>query len=226
MQLLQYRHQGLKIAFSWMPLVALFAGWLLLISAPSTTYRVGYYRDLFSFPGFTFDYIAKYRIPDVAGVFLNSSWVLVILFILACVSLINYRDTAFVVSVTVGIFVTLAPLIASPYTEQRAFSFAWFLMITTCIKAIQNHLNLSKIFGLMIAALALGTCFYMLPMYSAFGSALEKRDAQVSEKVPSGCFDDLDFIEIKTSYSHRLLNNRDVWSISTLDQVKKYYGCP
>lgn len=224
-RLLFYIREGLHLWMTWIPLLSLFFGWLLLMTSPSTVFRVNYYRELFYFPGLTFDYVFKYRIPDVLGVFLSSSWILLVIFLASCVILVSFKEYAFLAATISGVAVTLVSLVPSPYTEQRAFTFAWLLMIVVALRAAKYLNRIIGVIQVLVIVIACLTNLFMIPMYSDFGSQLSSRDKILSEKLAGGCFAESDFNEIITQYPPRLLNNRDSWSVSSLVQVKKYYGC-
>lgn len=209
------------------PFASLLAGWSILMLAPSTTLRVNFYRDLFSFPGFTFDYIL-YRVGDVLTVFLNSSWILFILFLISTVLLMRRKDLVFLAPVWAGVLVTVVTVIPSLYTEQRAFTFSWLLMIATSVRALETLVasrpSMKRELEQLTAGVAVATALVMIPAYWAFGSELRTRD-EILSSYNSGCFRPEAFIEITTTAPQRLMNNRDVWSVSSSDQVRRYYGC-
>jgi hypothetical protein len=211
------------------PLVALLLGWLVLLQAKSTQFRIAYFKSHLHIPDLSWDYLVNVRILDVSLKLLGSSWILIALFAVASVYLIAIRvNQRFVVATNVAIFVNFLSLLPAPYTEPRSFLFAWLLMICAVAMALieLRKQSLRKAISCVAALLAIATCVYVLPAYQDFGDAMVRRDIAIQNlRSSKQCITGIIISRIATSIQPRFLNNREDWIFSSLDQVSKHYGC-
>ena len=211
------------------PYFSLIFGWTLLATAPSTRYRVSFFQENLNIDGYSWSYLIDNRLVDVLTKFIGSSWVLILLFIVAILVIWMAKlNTKLIAASLVAIFLNVVTLLPAPYTEPRTFLLSWCLMISVIIqglKALNNKLlqtSLVGVFGLV----SICTFIFMVPEYQHFGRQIAERDAEVLRlSATSACESGIGISRIETSLPLRFLNNREDWIFTSLDQVSSHYGC-
>ncbi len=211
------------------PYVSLVAGWALLATAPSTRYRVLFFQQNLNIDGYTWSYLIENRLVDVLRKFIGSSWVLVLIFLLAILVIyVAKKDGSLIIATTVAIILNILTLLPAPYTEPRTFLLSWCLMISVILQAVRalnsNLLRIPIIGGFCFASVA--TLVLILPAYQDFGRQIAQRDADILRlSATEGCVSGIEISRIETHLPQRFLNNREDWIFTSLDQVSSHYGC-
>jgi len=212
----------------FVPILTLAAGWVILLSAPSTSHRREFYNNVYG-GGYSVDHLAG-RVADVVHVFFNTSGVLFASALIALVY-INYyaseRKRIFL-SVAAAALV-VSTIVAAPYTEPRSFSLAWALMFSIIIAAV----SIATSQGRWVERLVLLACviLFVFPLKTAaiyfdFAEKMNQRDFLIKSKINTqDCVDGVKVKRIWTSYHYRYLNNRDEWYYRNPEFIRTYYGC-
>lgn len=213
----------------WVPILSLFLGWLILVTAPSTQYRIRFYRESFDTPSSSLEYIALSRIPDVLTKLIGSSWILIAFWAIALVWLVvQKKNVRIALASVVGLLTNIVTLVPAPYTEPRTFLFAWGLMVAVLVHVILSLEQswIRKLLSWAASATAVLTLVYLAPGYEAFGRALDARDSYlISVAGSSECKSGVYISRISTTLPLRFLNNREEWVFASLNQVSERYGC-
>ena len=225
--LLSFPHQRKNVRM-YVPFLSLFAGWSLLISAPSTRHRVDYFQEAFGFSGYSWEFLTV-RLRDVLSTFAESSWVLLIFYVVALIYLMKTgQNQKLAIASIVSLFLNCLTLIPSPYTEPRSFIFSWLLMIAIVLSGLTK---LGKDSGprvlitLMFGLAAISTLLFILPGYQKFADQLNDRDSYMRSQMHEPvCLTGLEIKRVGSGLSERYLNNRDAWVFSSLDQVSARYN--
>ncbi len=221
------RHARRRIR-SWLPLVVTLAGWLVLVTAPSTVMRRQFYADRSGFSGYDLTYLQE-RIPSTLSAFFEFSAVLLALTAIAAVFLwvtAVHRKTLVLALATT--LLVIASVVAAPYTEVRAFSVAWALMIAVCLAAVSEAMTRSRVVRVVtVTVLALGILMTLRvnAVYANFATLMDSRDAYIKRlAVTDQCQTGIEVEAIANAYPPRILNNRSQWFAQSPFK-DSYYGC-
>ncbi|WP_172116141.1 DUF6056 family protein [Halomonas hibernica] len=219
---------------AFLPIIAMLAGWLILLIAPSTQYRRAYYRQAFGIEHTDLMYFVQ-RGLDVCAVFFRTSGILFACSLLALGYLI-YLHRGNKRRYNLRTFLTVVPavlvvgsLIMAPYTEPRAFLLAWLLMFAVVVEAAYQA-SMRIPFGrwILLAALlaSLGFGVNTWRIYQGVSQEFSSRERYIIEYTGEpGCEEGLPIKQIKLNYSYRYFNNRDAWYIQNLALMSRYYNC-
>jgi hypothetical protein len=220
--------------FEWrilIPISSLFLGWLLLVTAPSTTFRREFFRSQANIEEYTPTYYLFVRLPDVVLRLLQSSWVLILFALLASALLLVLKVQIHKVFVAwTALVVNVVSLIPAPYTEPRTFMISWVLLIVLVIIALLevSQRSVSSKFGIAVALVfsCIATATYMAPGHEAFASKMSERNHIIRSLVgEEPCAKGLEIERIDVGLPARFLNNRDDWIFTSLDQASAHYNC-
>jgi len=211
------------------PILSMGAGWLFLITAPSTTHRRLYYNGVFGVDSYSIDYWPS-RFADVIRVFFSTASPLMIAFLISFSYLIikhEYRKDLLLLVVAISL--VIVSVIAAPYTEPRSFSLAWALILSVSLAGLFDFLSKQKFFQSTWVIASIVLLYFPLKtyfIYSDFAQKINARDLLISEQTKNGnCDKGVVVSHLFESYPYRYLNNRDEWYKSNPEFVSKYYNC-
>jgi len=223
-----FMNKQLKTRLSLVP-VSVFTGWIVLVTAPSTTFRrikyhEWYHKDISFIDGI------QSRAIDVVSVFAHTSTVVFIAAILALTYLYNKKlvvkehDLLLISSVLV-----VGSMVASPYTEARSFMFAWCVMIAFVVSAMKVLVNADWKYNLAIIAIGFMSIYVGNELYKqtrGFYEPLNLRESLIEAKLKSSeCGSGIKVGLVRGFDDYRYVNNRDEWYYYNLPLVSDYYGC-
>lgn len=209
--------------------MSVMAGWSLLVTAPSTTFRrikyhEWYHKDIPFFDGI------QARAIDVVSVFAQTSTIVFIAAILALAYLYHKKlvfkehDLLLISSVLV-----VGSMVASPYTEARSFMFAWCVMIAFVVSAVKKLLDIEWRYNFAIIAVGLASIYVSNELYhqtKEFYEPMHSRESLIEGKLKSSeCGSGIKVGPVKGFDDYRYVNNRDEWYYYNLPLVSEYYGC-
>lgn len=212
-----------------LPPLAMVAGWLILVTADSTAIRRAHYSKVFGFTGYNMDFFAM-RTVEVTRVFFTTSG---FLFLAACLAftyvyLQSIRRPRLLLLILPAIL-TVGSVVAAPYTEPRAFAFAWTLMFAVIVEAVYQ---ISKKYPewriILISGFFVSLLFQLksFNIYADFSEKMATRDLYIKSKLyDADCATGIAVAGVKTDASYRYLNNRDEWYQQNPEFLAKYYGC-
>lgn len=213
------------IKFAIAPVILTIAGWMILVTAHSTTVRREYYGGGANYADPSY---IKSRVLDVLTVFYDTSSML--LFITA----ISIGYLAFNRKITRSILVLIfcsvlvsGSLVASPYTEPRAFLIAWLMMFAVVSSAIYT-LFVSKAYKIsfVIFAISLATSLDVCREYHKYAQEMNSREIKIKEAIAlKSCSEGVKIYLITPSVPYRYINNRDGWYYNNEPTVSGYYSC-
>lgn len=211
------------------PLVAMAAGWAVLVSAPSTFIRRAYYAKVYKTEGYSIDYLMA-RTADVVEVFQRTTTPLFTAYVVSTLYLASrkeLRKPLFFFFVT-GVL-TVFSISAAPYTEPRAFSLAWALMYAVVLAALFDLMMKQVAVRLLLVPVLIGLLYFPFKtysLYSQFATDMNARDAFIRSRIAAGdCKQGLTVKQNTTSYEYKYLLNRDDWFKSTANLIGIYYNC-
>lgn len=212
-----------------LPVGAMMLGWLILITAASTTKRREYYNNVYGVTGYSVDYIAD-RILDVIRIFFSTSNYLFFASLIALVYIFIYSiNRKRVLLNTIPAILIVGSVVAAPYTEPRSFILAWALMLAAVVEATHiafKNIRFSRMLALFIFSLSLVYQIKTYQIYTDFAKLLNDRDHFIRSKMgTTECSTGVEVKQIQTNYSYRFLNNRDEWFNANPGFVSKYYNC-
>ena len=231
----------LVMAASWkrlwpalFPVLGILLGWAVLMMAPSTAIRRETYRQIFGVEHADFAYYIQ-RGFEVSERFLHTSSMLFIIS-LASVGYLAFLHAKGYRSYSLSTFVTIVPavlvvgsLVMAPYTEPRAFSLAWVLMLAAVVEAANQ---LSKRF--IWARWAIITCMLVSAVvsiksafiYSDVADFFNKRENRIVDALQQGeCSEGVSVSLAEFDYKYKFFNNRDDWYITNLAGISDHYNC-
>ena len=221
-------NKQLKTWLSLVP-VSVLAGWILLVTAPSTTFRrikynEWYHKDIPFLDGI------QGRVIDVVSVFAQTSTIIFIAAILSLAYLYHKKlvfkehDLLLISSVLV-----VGSMVASPYTEARSFMFAWCVMIAFVVAAVKRLLDTDWRYNFIIIAIGFISIYVSKELYNQtkeFYSPMHARENLIENKLKSNeCSSGIKVGLVTGFDDYRYINNRDEWYYYNLPQVSDYYGC-
>ena len=211
------------------PLVAMAAGWAVLVTAPSTFIRRAHYAKVYQTDGYSIEYLIA-RTADVVEVFQRTTTPLFTAYVIAALYLASrkeLRKPLFFLFVT-GVL-TVFSISAAPYTEPRAFSLAWALMYAVVLAAVFDLMTKHAAVRLLLVPLLIGMLYFPFKtysLYSQFAGEMNARDAIIRSQIAAGdCKQGLTVKQNTTSYEYKYLLNRDDWFKSTANLIGIYYNC-
>lgn len=216
---------------TWLSLVpaSVLAGWVLLVTAPSTTFRRVKYHEWYHKDIPFFDGIQD-RAIDVISVFAQTSTIVFISAILALAYLYHKKlvfkehDLLLISSVLV-----VGSMVASPYTEARSFMFAWCVMIAFVVAAVKKMLDTEWRYNFAIIAIGLASIDVSNELYhqtKEFYEPMHSRESIIEGRLKSSeCGSGIKVGLVKGFDNYRYVNNRDEWYYYNLPLVSEYYGC-
>ena len=204
---------------------ALLTGWIVLLAAPSTWQRRAYYYEAFHVqPGLNND---LQRIADVIQKFFGSSWMLFLVSLVSLAILIKTqgcRRNRDMLCLSAAAILCVGSVVPAPYTEARAFGFAWIVMIIPCVRVLARYGN-RLLYGAAAIA-AVSALAYTLHAYLDFHMRVAERDSYIRANLGKpACAEGLPITLIPSHVSQGILNNREEWVSSSLVQVSIFYGC-
>ena len=166
---------------------ALLAGWIVLVAAPSTGHRKEVYAKMFAIePGLAHEID---RVVDVVQKFFGSSWPLFLASVAALALLVRIegaRRNRDILVLGAAAILCVGSVVAAPYTEPRAFGFAWIVMAIPCVRLLARYAtNLVYAFA---GAGAIAVLAYAFQAYLDFRMKVEERDSMIrliSENLPA-----------------------------------------
>ncbi|KAF0813635.1 hypothetical protein IGB42_01986 [Andreprevotia sp. IGB-42] len=212
-----------------LPMAALTAGWLLLITAPSTAVRRAYYLKSIGVGSTDLVYYLG-RLYNVQGRFFSTTSPLFIAALIAGVFLWRRVDDRkrFFLMLLPALLVS-GSVVAAPYTEARAFLLAWAIMLGLVVEGIYQALQQyprARIPALLLFTLGLAFPLHTYPLYVDFASKVNARDAAIKQLAGTpACARQTTFALIRDDYRYKYLNNRDVWVRDTPEFMRAYYRC-
>lgn len=206
-------------------ILALCVGWVALMLAPSTSLRTEWYRDHLGYAPTAWYWVR--RVGDVIGRFAVSSGIISVLGFAALGLLVrknginSQRD---ILVLLIPAILCVISMVAAPYTEPRAFAFAWIVAIVTCTRFLIQFANKNAFIAIYI--FALGNAAVTLPFYIDFHQKVAERDAYIRRNIGSeACETGLQISPIVTYAWSGRLQNRDGWVRAMLPLVSEYYNC-
>ena len=213
---------------AWLPIVAMLAGWLLLVNAPSTIGRRELFYDYYGFTGYNVAYLQQ-RVPDTLAVFWDYSSILLVVTVVAAVVLwwMNAYRRMVVLSLLTAALVVMS-VVAAPYTEARSFTLAWALMFAVSLAALNEVMTRSTVArAAAVTGLALGiiVTLQVTMTYADFATAMNSRDAYIKQRAATdACQTGIRVDAVAKKYPQRVLNNRSEW-FAQFSFKDDYYGC-
>jgi hypothetical protein len=226
--------QWVRLWSAMFPIVAMLAGWLILLTAPSTQHRREYYQQAFGVEQTDLTYFVR-RGFEVSEVFFETSSVLFAAALLALGYLI-YLHRRSKQHYNIRSFLTVVPavllsgsLIMAPYTEPRAFLLAWVLMFAAVVEAsyqISVRVRLARWFLLLFMLVSFLFGVKTLLVYQDISRSFLDREAHILENVATpSCEKGVEVLPQVFDYSYRYFNNRDGWFMQNLHVAGYYYDC-
>ncbi|OVZ84470.1 hypothetical protein CBW58_23420 [Yersinia frederiksenii] len=209
--------------------VAIFSGWVLLITAPSTTYRREKYHEWFLNGLSPIDQIEK-RSLDVITVFSNTSMMLFVAAI-AAFAYLAYKKKIFKEQgvLLISSILVVGSMVVSPYTEARSFMFAWCVMLAFVVAAIRESMTSVPKISLLVCILGMMAIFVSFKTYQVnkkYHDVMKIRSDSIESQLSSpNCLNGIKVDLVDGFKDYRYLNNRDEWFYNNLRQVSLYYGC-
>lgn len=213
----------------FVPVVSVVSGWLVLILAPSTQHRRDFYREMYGIEGYSLEYFVG-RLSDVVNVFLDVSWILLALTIASV--LLVWKSSPdrkrMLLSAAVALLVIVS-LVAAPYTEPRAFSMAWALMVSVTLSGLFLLLGRLEKYHLGVAAFCAVFLYFPLKagaIYEDFANRLNERDFYIRRMSKTqACSDGIEVGAINVAYPYKYINNRDEWYLGNPGFISMFYQC-
>lgn len=231
-----WRSRTRPSAYEILTVVSLVAGWIVLMTQPSTRFRVEYYRQLFGTPPYSTEYFVT-RLEQSWPIFAQSGRPIAIAtgLALVAVGVLRRRDTVLAIGPAYFLPLTAALLCANavvlgPYTEPRAFLYVWitaFVLAMRCVAVvIDSAPEASRVVALVLVVGGLFSASSTYAAYRAFAVPMEARDRYVrAHRGHESCRTGLPIRLVDARFPARILNNREEWVGASLDQVERYYGC-
>lgn len=211
------------------PVIAILAGWLVLMLSPSTAIRSEHYKAMYHVPDMSVDYFMV-RATDVIKVFFSTSSVL---FFLALAAL-GYLFFTKALSKRVACLIFSSVLVVgsmclSPYTEARAFLYAWCVMIVVVVHAANDIYTKYKNGIFATAAFGFLSLSQLSTAYSTYNDLAfqaNQREYTILNNIgQEECKNGVNIFMYKTNSSYKYVNNRDVWFFYNPINGSRFYGC-
>lgn len=213
-----------------LPLLTTAIGWLVLVTAPSTTHRRHFYAEVFGGTNPDFDYYWG-RAVDVATVFyLTGFWLIVPAGVaLAYLLLVGRGVRLRLLLLVLSAVLLVGSVAAAPYTEPRAFSLAWALMAAVVLGAVNRLFHRHAALRPVIVLAAAGMLYFAVVAYghyADFAARVAERDALIAQQSTTpACREGIRVPYIDHLYPYRYLNNRDIWVRDSPAYMQMYHGC-
>ena len=214
---------------SLLPIFGMGLGWLALVTAPSTSHRRVFYREMYKVKGYSIEYFIE-RAGDVTQSFLTTSWPLAALSALAALITLLYSDDRkrYTGLILVAILIVMS-LIAAPYTEPRAFILPWAIMFATVISGLELLTRKHRVLGLILGVVAIAGVYFSLKAasyYTNFARLSNERHYYIEAQVHTpACKHGIEVTAVDDYYPYRYINNRNNWYRANPAYVSQFYGC-
>ncbi len=213
---------------NYVPVAAILAGWVLLISAHSTFVRRQYYAD--TVPRNNDPFIHYHdRIKDVVHNFFGTSSLIFVLSLISLVYLSRQKLlNKYHLCIIIASILVVGSMIMSPYTEPRSFLFAWCTMFSLICYAFANATERFQLKNIITVIMFSSVCFgiYTLSIYSAYGEKLNAREEGIINATGTDqCKIGYEISIIKDPHGYRYVNNRDEWYFYNMINKSDYYNC-
>lgn len=219
---IENRHELISYKIA-LPILCLLIGWFLLYMAPSTEFRRSYYNQMFGVSSYSLQYILS-RMINVINVFWTSSWVLLSITIASSFILIRfYEHKRYFIFIIAFCVLISGTVILAPYTEPRAFSVVWSIMMAVVVASVRLVLQNFKILIVVPCVVNLIMIDVSVNLYSAFNEDMLKRHYSIINNI-SSCERGIKIKFVSKNYQFNIINNRDEWYKDNLEQVGRYYG--
>lgn len=210
-----------------LPILALAIAWAVLVLAPSTGIRRAAYAAMYPADPNLMHYIG--RAMDVGMTLLKTSYLILFSAIAAAVYLWRahgWRQQVLLIwSVSI---LTVATLVAAPYTEPRAFIVPWalwFVLVIAAVVRLDMRPSIRAVFA-VLSIVSLWFPFQAHLAYVDFSRSLEERDAYIRIIGRTNrCASGISVGHSIREYPYKYLNNREQWYVANPAYVSKYYGC-
>ncbi|WIX33801.1 DUF6056 family protein [Salinicola sp. JS01] len=217
-----------------LPVAAMLAGWAALMAMPSTAFRRAFYleaKDVHATgPAYYWE-----RAGEVTDTFFDTAEVLVVLTLVSLLFLAHQQrrgrltyDRRMWWSILPAVLV-VGSMLAAPYTEPRAFSLAWALMLALVVEALSVACRRWRwaVAGCTLALLvSAGLAIKTLTLYENVSRSFDAREARIVERLGTpACETGVAIRQRHFDYPRRYFNNRDDWYLWSLWHVGNYYGC-
>lgn len=208
--------------------ITCFTGWLALILAPSTSYRVSVYNSMYNITKKDTSYYID-RALDVISTFANTSLTLFTISFFCLIHLAYKKElTKEIIALLVASVMVTGSMAASPYTEPRSFMLAWCVMLIVVFKSVyiikKDYMLYKPVFLLSIISLV--TAGYVLRNIYDYSIILADREHLITMGYgKDDCKRGIKLNRAITNYDYRYVNNRDGWYFNNLGKVSLYYNC-
>jgi hypothetical protein len=213
---------------NFLPISLILSGWLILITADSTSLRREYYGKTIKSNSSLLNYYLD-RFLDVTLTFIDTSGLIFSLSLVSLTYLFKLKlITKYHVILILASILVVGSMLASPYTEARSFLFAWCVMYSFICYAFVTFINRNDFKNLSAIILFSSMCFglYTLKTYSIYGEKIKIREQAILNAVGTQkCATGLSIKAITVNSGYRYVNNRDPWVINNTSEVSKYYNC-
>jgi len=210
-----------------LPIVALAITWASLMLAPSTGIRRAAYALMY--PGDPSVMHYAMRAKNVAAQLFGTSGYLILAALASSVYLwrVHQWRQQVVLGWSVSVL-TVATVVAAPYTEPRAFIVPWALWFMFVIAAAVR-LDIRPAARTVLALLSISSLWFPFQAHMAyvdFARSLDERDAYIriigrTDRCNSGIV----VGHTDRQYPYKYLNNREQWYVANQAYVSGYYRC-
>lgn len=210
-----------------LPILVLTIAWAALMLAPSTGIRRAAYAQMYPGVANLMHYAA--RAQNVVGTLLRTSAVLVSAALATSVYLWRMHGwrQQIVLAWSVSAL-TVAALVAAPYTEPRAFIVPWALWFVLVIAAV-IRIDARPRARTALAVVVLSSLWFPFQAHMAyvdFARSLEERDAYIRVLGRTDrCARGIVVGHSSREYPYKYLNNREQWYVANPAYVSIYYHC-
>lgn len=210
-----------------LPLVLLAVAWGALMLAPSTAIRRATYAQMYPAIADVGYYVA--RVQNVLATLLATSWLLVATAIVASVYLwkVHGWRQQLIIAWTASCL-TVATVVAAPYTEPRAFIVSWGLWYILIVAATVRLVSIPR-FRSGVTLVVMASLWFPLQanlVYVEFARSLQERDSYLRVMARTGrCGSGINVGHNPKRYPYKYLNSREAWVVGNPRHVSSYYGC-
>ena len=209
-------------------------GWIALMIAPSTRYRVSYFQTSLHLPPMSLAYLLI-RTHYVVAAFVKSGLELGVVFAICALFMVlglraSGREFPAATELLLPGLLSCASVALAPYVEPRAFALAWVSMLVLIVWVLCHVENMAaspwrRVPVLALAFLALGVATGVYAEYARFGEQVARRfDIILANVGQSACKSGIEVPRLRTYASRRILVNRELPGESNA-QIDLYFGC-
>ncbi|WP_152989162.1 DUF6056 family protein [Pseudomonas citronellolis] len=211
------------------PILSVTCGWIILLTAPSTIYRVQYYRTALKSPDISLDYLIE-RAIEVCTVFFQTSWLIFSLALISVIYLgaikrINLRISIIIISS----ILVVGSMCTSPYTEARGFLYAWCVMYSVICTATYQLIKKSQSSQPIILFLYFVSVCYATNTFSIYKNHAARLNARTNYIIDhigrEPCISGVKIRILNDEHGYKYINNRDEWFFYNMINTNKYFGC-